>query len=286
MAVYKRTYKGYFGAKTSSTWRWLILTRYSHSRLFQSKLLALFLALCVFYPVACIGYMYLLHNPSLTALLNLPVNQMPTISGGFFYYFCMIQGGLALLLTAIVGPALISPDIVNGALPLYFCRPFTRIEYVAGKFAVLLSLLSLITWIPGAIIFWVQAEIAGWDWAVSNLYLANSLIFGLLVWIIVLSLITLALSSWVKWRIAASAFILAIFFAGAGFGTAINDVMRTSYGTLIDLSGVIRIIWADILRYDSGAVLPAIDAWVVLGIASLICCWLLSRRIRPFEVVT
>jgi ABC-2 type transport system permease protein len=170
-------------------------------------------------------------------------------------------------------------------MPLYFCRPFSRIEYVAGRFCVLLSLLSLITWIPGLIVYFLQGMIVGWAWEGANFYLAVSLFIGLFTWIIVLSLIALALSACVKWRVTASALILGLFFAGAGFGTAINNVMRTGYGTLIDLSGAVKIIWADLLRYDSGATLPASDAWITLAIVSAICCWLLARRIRPFEVV-
>ena len=57
----------------------------------------------------------------------------------------MVQGTLAFLLTTLVGPSLIAPDLSNGALPLYLSRPFSRIQYVAGKMIVLLLLLSLIT---------------------------------------------------------------------------------------------------------------------------------------------
>ena len=56
-------------------------------------------------------------------------------------------------LTAFVGPGLVSPDLANSALPLYFCRPFSRAEYVLGKCAVSVQLLSLITWVPGLILF-------------------------------------------------------------------------------------------------------------------------------------
>jgi ABC-type transport system involved in multi-copper enzyme maturation permease subunit len=55
------------------------------------------------------------------------------------------QIGFAFLLTAFVGPGLISPDLGNNALVLYFCRPFSRTEYVAGKLLVLVKLLSYIT---------------------------------------------------------------------------------------------------------------------------------------------
>ena len=79
------------------------------------------------------------------ALLRLPANALPAIDGTFFYVFCVVQGVLALLLTAFVGPSLISPDLANGGLALYLSRPFSRAEYVAGKMMVLLVLLSLVS---------------------------------------------------------------------------------------------------------------------------------------------
>src|SRR6266852_1287555 len=70
--------------------------------------------------------------------------------------FVSVQGVFAFLLTAFTGPGLISPDLANGALPLYFCRPFSRAEYVIGKSSVLAILLSQITWVPGLVLFAVQ----------------------------------------------------------------------------------------------------------------------------------
>jgi ABC-2 type transport system permease protein len=184
-----------------------------------------------------------------------------------------------------VGPNLIAPDLANGALPLYFSRPLSRTEYVAGKMTALAFLLSLITWIPGLALYATQAGLAGWDWTKTNLWLGAAIIVAMLLWIIMLSLIALALSAWVKWKIAAGALMLAVFFAGTGFGTAINNVLRTHYGSLISLNQVMHTIWGELFRYDWGAQLTLNEAWGVLVLLSVLCLWLLARRIRPFEVV-
>ena len=112
-------------------------------------------------------------------------------------------------------------------MPLYLCRPFSRTEYIAGKMSVLVFLLSLVTWVPGLILFVIQASLAGWEWTKANLWIAGSIFIGLVVWILVLSLLALALSAWIKWKIAAGGLVLGVFFAGAGFGSALNSVMRT-----------------------------------------------------------
>ena len=285
MAVYKQTYRKWTGQRTAMRTRFLILTRYGYARLFQSKFLLLFLALCLFFPFVCIAYIYLSHSDSFLAALHIPATALPQVDGRFFYFYCVVQGGLAYLLTAVVAPNLVSADFANGAMPLFFSRPFSRAEYVAGKLCALLFLLSLITWIPGLLLFAVQASLAGWGWATSNGWLAGAIFLGLFVWIIVLSLIGLALSAWVKWRIAAGALILGVFFAGAGFGAAINSVMRTNYGTLIDLPQVIRIAWSYLFRYDAGYEISATTAWIVLGLTCAGSLGLLARRVRPFEVI-
>jgi ABC-2 type transport system permease protein len=149
----------------------------------------------------------------------------------------VVQGVLALLLTAFVGPSLVSPDLANGGLALHLSRPFSRAEYVAGKMTVLFVLLSLITWVPGLLLYTTQASCTGWTWVKSNLWLARSIVLWPLIWIVVLSLIALALSAWVKWRIAAGACVLGLHFVGAGFAQAINQILGTRNGSLINLGG-------------------------------------------------
>jgi ABC-2 type transport system permease protein len=210
---------------------------------------------------------------------------MPPIDGRFFNVYCVVQGALAFLLTTLVGPSLVAPDLANGAMSLYLSRPFSRTQYVAGKMTVLLLLLSLITWIPGIVLYLIQAGCVGWDWMRVNAWLAGSIVLGLWIWIVVLSLIALALSAWVKWKIAAGALILGVFFAGAGFGAAINNVTRTHYGDFIDLMQVVRTIWSDLFRNGSRADLSVNEAWAVLGVTCALCLWLLAKRIRAFEVV-
>jgi ABC-2 type transport system permease protein len=285
VAVYKQIYKAYNGRRTTPWFRFLILSRFSYARLFQSKFLVLFLAVCMFYPLGCAVFIYLSHNSPLLAALRLQSGAMPPIDGEFFNVYCVVQGALAFLLTTLVGPSLVAPDLANGAMFLYLSRPFSRKQYVVGKMTILLLLMSLITWIPGMLLYLIQAGCEGWNWMRVNAWLAGSIVLGLWIWIIVLSLIALALSAWVKWKIAAGALILGVFFAGAGFGAVINNVTRTHYGAFIDLMQVVHTIWSDLFRIGSRADLSVNEAWVILGVTCALCLWLLAKRIRAFEVV-
>jgi ABC-2 type transport system permease protein len=285
VAVYKRTYAAYEGSLTPAWSRFLILPRYSFARLWQSRFLVMFFMACFFYPLGCVGYIYLANNLSILSSFGVPVGNFIKVEPSLFLYFCWIQAGFTYLLTAFIGPSLVSPDLVNGAMPLYLCRPFSRTEYIAGKMSVLVFLLSLVTWVPGLILFVIQASLAGWEWTKANFWIAGSLFLGLMVWILMLSLLALALSAWIKWKIAAGGLVLGVFFAGAGFGTALNNVMRIKYGSLLNLTEVMFKIWATLFRWpeDTGISLEA--SWITVGLVCAICLWLLLRRVRAFEVV-
>jgi ABC-2 type transport system permease protein len=146
-------------------------------------------------------------------------------------------------------------------------------------------LLSLITWVPGLLLFGVQSSLAGWDWLHENLRIGAALFFGQLLWCIVLALLGVALSAWVRWKIAAGALILAVYFAGAGFGAAVNTILRTNYGVVINLSSIINTIWFQMFHIDDTTEISAAAAWTSLAAFCGICVWLLLRRVRAFEVV-
>jgi len=284
MAVYRRTYTSYSGPLTPAWSRSLVLFRYSRRKLFRSKLQTALFVLCFFYPLACLIMIYLAHNLSFLERFEAS-NQVIRIDNKFFFFFINVQGLLAFVLTAFTGPGLISPDIANGALPLYFCRPFSRAEYVAGKASVLAILLSQITWIPGLILFAVQASLAGSAWTWSHLWIAGSIVLSSLIWIAILSLLAMALSAWVKWRIVAGALLLAVLFFGAGFAQAINAVMHIQSGHFLNIVFLMGKVWTSLFRMENEGAISSGEAWIALLIYCLICLALLVRKVRAYEVI-
>ncbi len=285
MAVYRRTYTSYSGVLTPAWSRWLVLFRYSRSSLFRSKLQTGLFVLCFFYPLFSLLTIYLAHNLSFLARLGAVGGQILTIDNKFFYYFVNVQGVLAFVLTAFTGSGLISPDIANGALPLYFCRPFSRAEYVLGKASVLAILLSQIMWIPGLVLFAVQASLAGAAWTWDHLWIAGSLVLACWIWIAILSLLAMALSAWVKWRIVAGALLLAVLFFGAGFAQAVNAVMRTQLGHFVDIVYLMSTVWNGLFRIGDERAVSSTEAYAALLVFCGICLALLVKKVRAYEVV-
>ena len=287
MAVYKRSYRGYAGAMTAEWSRFAVIPRYAYRGLFQSKIMTAFYALCFLTPLVYVFLIYIANNIGAFArMFGVTDARSPiAVNGEFFFTYLGFQCPLAFILTAFIGPGLISGDLANRALTLYLARPFSRAEYVMGKMSVLLFLLSLITWIPGLMLFGVQAALAGGGWLSQNLWIAWALFAGSWIWILVISLLALALSAWVKWRIAAGALLLAVFFVAAGFGEAINAVLDVRWGKLINLGYVLTTVLNRLFRARETFEISTASAWVMLALICAACLALLNRKLRAIEVV-
>ncbi|MBV8552117.1 MAG: ABC transporter permease [Acidobacteriaceae bacterium] len=285
MAVYKRTYRGYSGAITPSWSRFLVLFRFSRETLFRSKVQTAFFVLCFFFPLLCLLGIYANAHLSVFSFLGRRSEPLLNINGQFFFTYLTVQSTLSFILAAFIGPGLVSPDLANGALTLYLCRPLSRTEYVLGKMSVLVIVLSWITWVPGLLLFAVQASLSGWQWLADNLWIATGIVWGSFIWILILSLLSLALSAWVKWRIAAGGLLLATFWVGAGFAQAINAVLRTKQGYLLDVGNLVAAIWHGLFRDGVNMGFSVTEAWIALLAFCGFCLLLLMRKVKANEVI-
>ncbi len=290
MAVYERNYGRYKGPLTPVGSRFLILPRYAFREVFQSKFFVAFFTLCFGLPFAGLLMIYLHHNLAALKFLNLPLEQLKDqlpINANFFRIGLEWQSALAFVLAMAVGPALIAPDLRNNGLPLYLSRPFTRTEYVLGKMAVLITLMSVITWIPGMLLFFFQSYLDGAGWLGENLQTGMAIFVGSWVWILLLSLVTLAISAWVKWKPVARVTLLIVFFVLSGFARALNEALDTWWGWFASIWAAMQNVRASLFGYaiDSDLAMPVWAAWLSLAMACALCLWLLSRRIRAYEVV-
>lgn len=299
MAVYEHFYRAYEGESHSAWSRFLVIPRYALREVFKSKLFTTIFILCFIYPLVATILVYLHHNANALALLQINVRELLPIDASFFLTFVKVQGAFAFILTVLVAPPLISRDLSNNALPLYLCRPLSRAEYVLGKMAVVVFLLSLVTWIPGLLIFFFQASLSGFSWLWANLWMIWAIFFGCMVWIILLSLLALAVSSLVKWRVVASGALLGLFFVPSAFGEIVNNFLLTHGGHLISLWATMDSIWRGLFglfvretgtvrgQFGEIALLepPLWASWLVVTLVYAVCVWLLARKVRAYEVI-
>src|SRR5262245_30293956 len=123
MAVYKQTYSPYEGPLRDDRWRFMILTRYSFLKVFESRLLAAFFSLCFIPPLLACGILYANHNArALVGLSNEMLGGLASgikINGAFFNLVFRTQAFLSFLLVTFAGPGLVSGDMANSAIVIY-----------------------------------------------------------------------------------------------------------------------------------------------------------------------
>ena len=211
MAVYKRRYNSYTGSLTPEWSRFFVLTRYAFADLFKSRFFVLLLILSIVPCLFFAGYIFIANNKTVQLLMQLRSPDLFAVETQYFIIIMMVQTQAAFLLNCWVGPVLISGDLTNGALPLFLSRPFNRADYVLGKLAVLGLLLSAVTWIPCLLLFSLQSGLASNGWIWSHLWMVVPIVLCSAIWILMLSLISLAVSAWVKLRIVATGVIFIPF---------------------------------------------------------------------------
>jgi len=305
MAVYEQTYKPYKGILTPEWSRFLIIPRNTLRGVFNSKLFTAFYVFCFLPSLIEAVFIYLHHNVTALAIMNLNARQLIPIDGSFFQWFVVFQGALAFIVAILVGPPLVSRDLRNNALPLYLCRPFSRTEYVMGKMSVLLILLSFITWAPQLLMFLFQSYLEGFAWLRDNLWIASAIIIGGLVWILLLALLSQTISAIVKWRIVASGVMLGVVFIPSAFAGIVNILFQTHWANIISLSALMLNITAglfgtfdrvggrfQVTDFDDNVVRevllmepPLWASWAALFIFCAICLAILHWKVKAYEVV-
>jgi hypothetical protein len=146
-------------------------------------------------------------------------------------------------------------------------------------------MLSVVTWIPGLLLFGLQVGLAGGWWLLANWTLGAGMVVGFLLWLLVLSLVAMASSAYVKWRVVAGAVSLAFFFILAGVSAMIDEVFRVTWGHVLDPAWAVNRVWCTLLGVDppegpgAGASMLALAGFVLLLVL------VIERKLRPVEVV-
>jgi ABC-type transport system involved in multi-copper enzyme maturation permease subunit len=289
LSVFKHEYRAYTGPVTSLPSRIVVLARYALEEAWSSKITwALFIASMLPIIVFLVG-IYLANNPLARALILHGGSAHFEVNASFFLKVLGSQCWLALVLTAWIAPRLVSFDLADNALPILLSHPVSRFGYVLGKFIALFWSLSFVTWIPALLLFVYQGYTSPLPWIGANLRVAVGLFAGSVLWIALLSILGLALSSWVKWRMVATGSIFAAVLIPAAVGGIASAVLRTKWGLLLNLPVMMSQLWQRLMgapdSFRIGSELPNAAIAAMLVLICLVCVVMLNMRIRAREVV-
>jgi len=288
MSVYRLNYRAYTGKVTPLWMRIIVIARYGFNEAWSSKITIGLFILSLLPPVAFLVFIYLANNPIARALIGAGSPDL-AVNARFFLVVLQIQSWLALVLASWVAPRLMGFDLADNALPILLSHPISRFGYVLGKFVALFGTLSVVTWVPMMILFVDQSYSSRTPWAADNLRIALGMMAGALIWIAFLSVLCLAVSAWVKWRVLATSAIFAAVFIPSGVGAIVSAVLRTKWGLLLNVPYMMSLLWQRLLGspelFGRWGTLPTPAILLVLALACLIGVSMLNKRVRAREVV-
>jgi ABC-2 type transport system permease protein len=206
---------------------------------------------------------------------------------GTFRQFLDQQGLFLFFITIYAGSGLIASDRRANALQVYLSKPLTRVEYVTGKFLILVIFLLAASWLPAMALLALQMILAGSPGLVrDNPLLAPAITLFCGIEAAVSSLAMLALSSLSSSRrFVAIMYVGVVFFAAAIYEVLLSMTGSTAWAWL-SLEDVFDALSAAIFRVPDDAALSLPMALIAVAVLAAASLFILDRRVRAVDVVT
>jgi ABC-2 type transport system permease protein len=279
MPIHDQSYRRYRGKREDSRSAWTVIAITGIKSLLRRRaFLGVLLFAWIPFIIRAVQFYLAANYPQFASLVA------PTAET--FRNFLDAQNFFVFVTTIYVGAGLIANDRRANALQIYLSKPLTRADYVAGKLAILLTFLLLITWVPAMLLLILQGMFAAsFAFIRDHLYVIPAITITSLVETLVASFTMLALSSLSK-----SSRYVAILYAGIMlFTNAIYGVLRLVTGNTMvswvsftaSLEQVGDVIFRVTPRYQT----PAAVSFIVLLALVAVSLSILERRVRGVEVV-
>ena len=206
--------------------------------MFKKKYAKLIFSLCASSFFVFLAAVYASTKPELkilgelVRLLKSDAELFKTFYANGFLTFMLI------ILSVFSGADLISSDLKFKAFPLYFSRPLSRGDYLAGKFAVILFYLLAFTLVPGVLLLLFKMLFTG-SLAVSPVLLLAILVFPLIECLCLASL-TLALSILSPNTKFIQIAIFLVYIFSNNLAQMLKAIFKSDYSFLVSLHGNIQ----------------------------------------------
>jgi len=279
MPIHDQSYRHWEGMFKSHSFRWWVITREGLRIILRRKVFLIFIMAPPIIQFLIFGVIIYGVNVY-GSLFNLDI-----VNPKFFLDFLMRQTFFIVLICIFGGSGLLANDLKNNALQLYFSKPLTRIDYLVGKFAIIMVLMAFLTVIPGIILFAENSVISdGSTFFRENYWLLGSIVLQSFILMIPTALLILALSSVTKnSRYTAISFI-AILIGTPIFSEILKNGLKIKSAVFISYWENINILGKRLFRLSK---IPANWYWaipIILGIIG-VCIWTMYRKINGVEIV-
>jgi ABC-type transport system involved in multi-copper enzyme maturation permease subunit len=210
------------------------------------------------------------------------------IDPGYFMFFLTLGFSLFLLILVLAfGTAgLVSDDLKHSSLQLYFARPLSKKDYVAGKMAVVAFFVLLATALPGLLLIVFKLIFAG-SFAFLRAYplLPLSILGYSALLTVFFGCYVLLLSASSRNTRYAIVLIFGGYYFSAVLAAMLKGIFRTPYMSLFSIPANIGQAGAALFGRKLPLPLPAFWSFAVLAAICLLAAAVLNRKIRSVEVI-
>lgn len=281
MEIREKGYRRWEGELAAGGRRWLPISRQGIRTVFRKKYAKLVFSLCASSFFVFLVAVYASTKPELkilselVRLLKSDAELFKTFYANGFLVFMLF------VLCAFAGAELMSADLRFKAFPLYFSRPLSRLDYLAGKLGVLLFYLLAFTLLPGVLLLLFKMLFTG------SLAVAPRLLLAILAMPLVVSgclaLLTLALSSLSPNGKFVQISIFLVYLFSNNLAVILKGIFKSDYFFLFSIPANIGQLGSLLFATKPARAFPAwLSLLLALGI-SVLCFWLLCWRIRKAE---
>ena len=281
MEIREKGYRHWEGQLRASRYDWLPIARVGIRAVFRKKYAKLIFSLCASSFFVFLAAVYASTKPELKILGEL-VRMLKSDAELFkTFYTNGFLTFMLIILSVFSGADLISADLKYKAFPLYFSRPLSRGDYLAGKFAVILFYLLAFTLLPGILLLLFKMLFTG-SLAVSPVLLLAILAFPVIECLCLASL-TMGLSILSPNTKFIQIAIFLVYIFSNNLAHMLKAIFKSDYFFLVSLPGNIQQLGSLLFGVKRVYNFPA---WLSLLLPLLITAlafWLLAWRIKKAE---
>ena len=228
MPIHDQGYRRYEGTRAPTGRAWAVIASAGiRSLIVRKTFIALLLASWIQFVVRVVQ-MYL--------AATVPQASFFAPDVAMFRRFLDVQEVFLFFITVYAGAGLIANDRRANALQIYLSKPLHRFEYIFGKFAILMTFLLLVTWVPAILLVVAQIALSGsFAFFREHLVLVPAITVFSFVQATALAAAMLALSS-----LSNSSRYVGILYAGLIFFS------QAIYGILFMLTRDSRLAWVSL----------------------------------------
>jgi hypothetical protein len=201
VSVLDQSYRRWRGKPTPYLERMLVIPRFDALEILSRKGWVASYVVALVPPLLLAGYIYFAATPAalwkLLPFLEKLHLQIPLPGAAAWRRSAFLQTWFIVGFAMLVGPPLATRDFANGALTLYLSKALRRFEYVLGRSAILLVLLSAASWIPLVLVFFLELALAPAEWRHQNAWMLGSVLLSTVPVVVLMTLLIEAVASFV-----------------------------------------------------------------------------------------